>query len=466
MKTRDEEAFFSGAGESEIEGDLRVLVDFEEKGIPLGELSRLIDKALVPHLMRYDSPGFQAFFNARPERGAEWGARLALAYNQGVTNWQVSPGGAMLEALCCRALCRLFRFPDGSDATFMYCGTYANQQALYMALHRHAERRGFDLAKKGLVAFADFARPVVAASAQTHFSLRHAVRTLGLGEENLISLPVDQSYRLDIERLKEILAAVKRDGRKEVFCLVATAGTTSTGSIDPILPALEECQRSDIWLHVDGAYGLAYGLVPEYSYLFNGYEQADSVSWDPHKQLGIPIPSSLLFARRGRDFERLAIYGEYFNRRDDPRPNPGLKSPPSTRPFSALPLVASLRHQGMAGVIKRLRAPLLAIKKTAEKLRREPGIELVNEPETGVLCLRVVPPGVPEMELDALQRGIYEKVKSDRRRSISITDINGKSVLRLVAVSPRVTGKALLETVSVLRGWGQVLKGQGKPLEI
>lgn len=451
MKKRDLEIIYSGAGRAKVAADLRTLVDFEEKGMPLQELSRLVEKNLVPHLMRYGSPGFQSFFNTPPERGSEWGARLALRHNQGVTNWQVSPGGAMLEELCCRALCRLFGFPAEAAATFMYCGTYANQQALYMALHRQAERRGFDLAAKGLAGFKASPRPAVAASSQAHFSLRHAVRMLGLGEESLILLPVDRNHRLDAGRLQETLDTVKKEGRQELFCLVATAGTTSTGSVDPILPAVEACRHADIWLHIDGAYGLAYSLVPEYARPFRGYERADSVSWDPHKQLGIPIPNSLLFARRGQDFSRLAIYGEYFNRRDDPHPNPGLKSPPSTRPLSALPLVASLRHQGVDGVRRRLRAPLRAIKRAAERLRLEPDIELVNEPETGVLCFRIVPPGVPERKLEALQRSVFEKVRSDRRRSISITKVDGKCVLRLAAVSPRVTERSLLETVALLR---------------
>lgn len=459
MKKRKQEGVYSGAARSEVAADLKALVDFEEKGIPLKDLSRLIERSLVPHLMRYGSPRFQSFFNAPPERGAEWGARLALHHNQGVTNWQVSPGGAMLEELCGRALCRLFGFPKSAAATFMYCGTYANQQAVYMALHRHAERRGFDLSEKGLAGFHGTPRPAVVASAEAHFSLRHAVRMLGLGEENLILIPIDRNHHLDMDRLQETLEAVKKKKRREVFCLVATAGTTSTGSVDPILPVVEVCRRFGMWLHVDGAYGLAYSLVPEWSRLFKGFTEADSVSWDPHKQLGVPIPNSLLFARRGSDFERLAITGEYFNRRDDPNPNPGLKSPPSTRPLSALALVASLRHQGMDGVVKRLKAPLLAVKNTAEKLGRESDVELVNQPETGVLCLRIVPPGVPKTELEAIQRDIFENVRCDRERSISITQVNGKSVLRLVAVSPRVTEGSLLETVSVLRRWGRTLAG-------
>ena len=114
---------YSGGSPGEVAADLAPLVDFEDAGLSLDVLDELLQTRLVPHLMRYDRPEFQSMFNAFLEPGAGLGARLALEYNQGVTNWQVSPGGAMLEELCCQALCRLFGFAPGSDATFMYAGT-------------------------------------------------------------------------------------------------------------------------------------------------------------------------------------------------------------------------------------------------------------------------------------------------------------------------------------------------------
>jgi len=101
-------SIYSGASPEQVAADLQSLVDFQDDGLSLDALSKLIEQRLLPHLMRYDQPGFQSMFNAFPEEGAEFGARIALAYNQGVTNWQVSPGGAMLEELCCQALCRVF----------------------------------------------------------------------------------------------------------------------------------------------------------------------------------------------------------------------------------------------------------------------------------------------------------------------------------------------------------------------
>lgn len=449
MKNRSRNQIYSGASPEQIAEDLESLVDFKEQGLSRETLDKLIRERLVPHLMQYDKPSFQSLFNYFPEEGAEFGARIALAYNQGVTNWQVSPGAVMLEELCCKALCRIFGLPQSADATFMYSGTYANQEALYLALHWKAEKYGFDFTQKGLQGFKDPGRLKIVASRDAHFSLRHALRMLGLGEECLITLSVDENRRIDVKLLEKILNEIRETN--DIFCVVATAGTTSTGSVDPVLRIAKICENLESWLHVDGAYGLAYSLVPEWKPLFSGLELADSVSWDPHKQFGVPIPSSLLFVRRREDFERMAVYSGYFNRKEDTRPNPGLKSPPSTRPFAALSLVASMRYQGMRKLIKRLRAPLAAIKTLAESLKREPDIKLCHQPDTGILCFRITPEGFPDNQLDELQLYIYNKIMTGGRRSISLTELDGKTYLRLVAISPSVTNEALMETIQVVR---------------
>ncbi len=449
MSKKNQHLIYSGAAPEKVAEDLQPLVDFQEEGLSLQALEELINDRLIPHLMQYDHPGFHSMFNFFLEEGAELGAKIAIAYNQGVTNWQVSPGGAALEELCCQALCRLFGMGPEADATFMYSGTYANQEALYLALHWRAEKCGFDFTQKGLKGFDDPARLCVLASCDAHFSLKHAVRILGLGDESLVSLDVDENRRLDVERMKETVEQLMQT--KDIFCVVATAGTTSTGSVDPALPMAEICRDLGTWLHVDGAYGLAYSLVPGLKDLFSGIEKADSVSWDPHKQFGVPIPSSILFVRREEDFNRMAIYSEYFNRRDDPRPNPGLKSPPSTRPFAALSLVTSLLYQGIKGVVRRLETPIMAIRELAEMLENEGDIEIAHQPDTGILCFRLVPEGFPEEELNRLQEHIYERIISGGERTLSITKLDEKTVLRLVAISSSVTSQDMMETVSEAR---------------
>jgi len=444
------ERIWSGASPEQVARDLEPLLDFQEKGLSLEELDSLVGERLLPHLMRYDRPAFQSLFNTFPEEGAAYGARLALEWNQGVTNWQVSPGGAVLEELCCRALCSLFGLAPGADGTVMYCGTYANQQALYMALHRKAELEGFSLAERGVAGFADPNRLAVVTSDDVHFSVRHAVRSLGLGERSLVTVGVDANRRMDSARLRQLLEELS--GERDVFCVVATAGTTSTGSVDPVAQVAEICERRPVWLHVDGAYGLAYMLVPEWRDLFDGIERADSLSWDPHKQFGVPIPSSMLFVKSGEDFGRLALFSSYFNRPAAAEPNPGLKSIASTRPLTALPLVTSIRHQGLSGVIDRLRAPLEAVRELYDYLEAQPDTEPLHTPDTGVICFRIVPAGLPEDRLDRLQWHVYETILRGGERAVSIIELGGTTALRLVAVSPSVTALALKETVAEVRG--------------
>ena len=147
----DKTPLYSGAEPASVFADLTPLVDFQDNGLSHSELHAMVEDHLLPHLMRYDLPRFQSMFNAFAAPEAALGARLALEFNQGVTNWQVSPGGAMLEELCVRALCRLFGLAETADGTFMYAGTYANQEALYLALHRWAAQRGVELERPNAV---------------------------------------------------------------------------------------------------------------------------------------------------------------------------------------------------------------------------------------------------------------------------------------------------------------------------
>jgi glutamate/tyrosine decarboxylase-like PLP-dependent enzyme len=440
---------FSGASPREVAAALAPLVAFREEGLPLEVVRSLVEERLLPHLMRYDSPSFHAMFNAFPEEGAAYGAGVALAWNQGVTNWQVSPGGAVLEELCCRSLCRLFGLAPEADATVLYCGSYANQQALYLALCHWAERVGFDLAARGLGGFGDPSRLAVLASEDAHFSLKHGVRTLGLGEAARVPVAVDARRRMDVEALRGTMEELR--GTRDVFCVVATAGTTSAGAVDPLDDIAEVCAEHGAWLHVDGAYGLAYALVPEWAPLFRGVDRAHTVSWDPHKQMGVPIPCSVLFARDRELFRPMVLFSHYWNRPDTEGPNPGVKSVPTTRPMAALPLATSILHQGLGGVVDRLRKPLEAIQVLHEVLQAQAGTEPLHEPDTGILCFRISPPGVPPQELDRLQEHIYSAILREGRRLISITRLGGRVALRAVAISPGVTAEALLDTVAEAR---------------
>jgi L-2,4-diaminobutyrate decarboxylase len=279
---------------------------------------------------------------------------------------------------------------------------------------------------------------------------------LGLGEDSIIALPVDRNRRIDLQQFKQTFG---RFSEQEPFCFIATAGTTSTGSIDPIYRIHQICRDRGIWLHTDGAYGLAYSLIPEYKDRFKGVPYADSISWDPHKQMAVPIPNSILFLRKGEDFSPMALHSDYFNR-NETRPNPGLKSPPSTRPLAALPLVASLLHLGLEKLIARLRKPLQTVEKVYLYLSREEDFRVEHKPDTGILCFTFSPPGLPEGKRNGVQRHIFNRILGEGRFSVSLTRLDERVVLRLLAISPRDTPDSMIKAVEKIREIGYAhLKG-------
>ena len=441
---------YSGASPEEVRRDLSPLLDWDDEGLDARELEAMIREKLVPHLMRYDSPGFQSMFNTVLEEGAALGARISLEYNQGVTNWQVSPGGATLEEMCGQGSLPALRVRARRRRDIHVRGNVCQPGS---GLSRPPP--GGRTARLRPGASSD--SPVSESSPVPSSSLRPTpisrsvmpCRMLGLGEDGLVLVPVDRNLRMDADALRRTIAGLG-PGRRAV-CVVATAGTTSTGAVDPIGEIADICAEHGIWLHADGAYGLAYALTPECRALFAGVERADSAVWDPHKQAGVPIPNSVLFLRDGTDFRRMALHAAYFNRPGESAPDPGLKSPPSTRMFSALALAASLRRQGLTRFIERLRSPIKAVRGLVEALSAFPDIELRHRPDTGILCFRIVPEGVSADALDALQRFIRDRIMASGERTIGLTEIGGRTALRLVAVSPAVTSGALLETVEEAR---------------
>ncbi|MEM7798000.1 MAG: pyridoxal-dependent decarboxylase [Chloroflexota bacterium] len=442
---------YSGATPAEVAKDLESLLDFQAEGVPLEQLKTMLDEKLVPHLLQYGTPNFQSMFNAFPTSESRLGGEMMLDFNQGVTNWQVSPGGAMLETLACKKLCQLFGLDDSADATFMYSGTYANQQAIYMALHHFAEKKyRFDLGEQGLSHFPDLSQLVILVSADAHFSMRHAVRMLGLGEKGLVKLPVDSNRRIDAHASAKLVEKLRLE--REIVAIVGTSGTTSTGSIDPLDALADLAEETKAWYHIDGAYGYAYKLVDEWADRFNGDTRADSITWDAHKQLQAPVPNSMLFVRNGLDFGRMSLYSGYFNRKEDEEPNPGVKSPPTTRPMSVLPLVTILRGQGLDRIKADLKVPLQAIKDLYHYLLEQPDFEPVHEPDTGILCFLYRPEGMKDgVLLDQLQRQVYDSIMGSGRRSISMTRLDGKPYLRLVSVAPIVRYADFLETIEQIR---------------
>ena len=250
---------------------------------------------LVEGLWKYQThtphPRYYGLFNPAPTTMGIAGDALVAAFNPQLAAWSHSPLAIEIEQHLVRAFGARFGYdPAQTDGTFASGGMEANHTAVLTALVRHFP----EFSRRGLRALA--AQPILYVSAEAHHSLLKAARICGLGTDAVHEIPVDSDLRMNPEILASRIAQDRGQGFAP-FLVAATAGTTSAGAIDP-LPALAEvAAREKLWLHVDAAWGGAAALVPELSPLLDGIEHADSITFDAHKWLSVPMGAGIYITR-------------------------------------------------------------------------------------------------------------------------------------------------------------------------
>ncbi len=308
-------------------------------------------------------------------------------------------------------------------------GTMSNLTALLVAREKAlppdksfpgVRKAGVDKA----LSYYGYSRMVVLISQRGHYSIRKAAHLLGLGEENVISIPVDMSNRIDISALKRKIKNIKRDdlrkGKKtKVMALIGIAGTTETGNIDSLTELGDIARQEGAYFHVDAAWGGAALIVDEYRSLFRGIERADSVSVDVHKLLYCPMAMGIVVFRNEKDLGHLKQFSQYINRRDSV--DTGRFTIEGSRPFACLKPWASLKILGRDGyrlLFKQANEATLTFKRVLEESEN---FEVLNHPELFILNYRLVPPFVLE-KFHAWE----EKIKARSNRN-EITELTRKT---------------------------------------
>jgi glutamate decarboxylase len=308
-------------------------------------------------------------------------------------------------------------------------GTMSNLTALLVAREKAlppdksfpgVRKAGVDKA----LSYYGYSRMVLLISQRGHYSIRKAAHLLGLGEENVISIPVDMCNRIDISALKRKIKNIKRDdlrqGKKtKVMALIGIAGTTETGNIDSLAELGDIARQEGAYFHVDAAWGGAALIVDEYRSLFRGIERADSVSVDVHKLLYCPMAMGIVVFRNEKDLGHLKQFSQYINRRDSV--DTGRFTIEGSRPFACLKPWASLKILGRDGyrlLFKQANEATLTFKRVLEESEN---FEVLNHPELFILNYRLVPPFVLE-KLHAWQ----EKIKA-RSNKNEITELTRKT---------------------------------------
>ena len=347
-----------------------------------------------------------------------------------------APAAALVERKLIRWMCGLAGYPAEGGGLFVSGGSIANMTALTAARDAKLTRE-------------ERSRAVVYLSGQTHVSVAKGLHIIGFDRSQIRIVPADSRFRMDMAALaqavEEDLAAGKRP-----FAVAASAGTTNTGSIDPLAEIAGLCQRYGMWMHVDGAFGASALLSAEQRKAFAGIERSDSLSWDAHKWMMQTYGCSMVLVRDQSALARsFAAHPEYLA--DSQAGGDGVEfwdlGPELTRPARCLKLWLTLQTLGTAAMGEMIDHGCAMAELAEAEIRRLPDWEIVSPAQLGIVNFRYAPAGCSPQDLDELNRRIAQEITSGGYAQIFTTELHGRKVLRMCAINPRTTEEDIRETV-------------------
>ena len=385
-----------------------------EQGEPFENVLRDLDEILLPGITHWQSPRFFAYFATTGSEPGILAELLVAGLNVTQILWRASPAATELEQVVLSWLAQLLGLPDGWHGHIEDTASTSTIAALAAAREAAGGRR------------------VVVCSEHAHSSVDKAARLLGLETRRI---PADDEFRLRPDAL---------DLDRACAC-VATVGTTSTTSVDPVAELAGVCERERVWLHVDAAYAGSAAVCPEFRWAFEGVEWADSLVVNPHKWLFTPVDCSCLWTRRPDDLRAaFTLVPEYLRTSDEDVVNFSEYGPALGRRFRALKLWTVLRCYGRAGVQERIRDAVRLAELFEVWVRDEPGWELCAPRPFSVVCFRRDGSG-------ADNEALLERVNATGEIFISHTVLNGRYVLRLAIGNARTTEADVARAWDVLR---------------
>lgn len=303
--------------------------------------------------------------------------------------------------------------------------------------------------------------PCIAIGADSHYSVERIAGIIGIGQSNVIKLPLDEKRRISVPHAREILLSAKESGRR-VFCVVASAGTTSTGTNDPLAELSQISQQIDAWFHVDAAHNGALLVSDQYRDRVSGLRYADSFCVDAHKTLFVPAACTLLFYR-DKESARSAFpsYASYVQERDD---NPisafesGIKNFECTKRPSILNLWVTWLLYGRGFFSEKIETLVDRTQEAYDLIDAAEDFVALHEPDFNILCFRYQPPGISGEDLGKLQLLIRDMLLSEGRFFISKVELDETPALRLVIMNHEISRDELSELIANIRRIGAYIR--------
>lgn len=364
-------------------------------------------------------------------------AELILsALNQSMDSWDQASSATYLEQHMCNWVAQVFGFSEQGDATFTSGGTQSNQMGLLLARDAMIERfSGHHVQKQGLPDY--FTKLRIICSQTSHFTVKKAAGQMGLGENAVVTVSSNRNGVIEPAALEQTLSNLKAQGLMP-FAVVATAGTTDHGAIDPIETIADIAKKFELWLHVDAAYGSALQLSP-YKSRLSGIEKADSVTVDFHKLFYQPISCGALLVKDKANFRFLLHRADYLNRETDTLPNLVDKSLSTTRRFDALKLFMTLRTLGENGLGNMVGKTVDLAQVAAALITETPALYLVATPQLSTVLFRVNLPSLDQEQRDQLHRTLRHQLLVKGVAVLGETVIEGEVTLKITILNPLLT---------------------------
>lgn len=395
-----------------------------ESGEDFAAIFADVERLILPAVTHWNHPHFHGLFSTSTSKPAIFAEMLAATFDMKAMLWRTAPASTELEETVLDWLRQMMNLPEEFNGIIYDTASVSTLHAIAAA----REKLGLQIRENGMSGRADLPLLRVYCSEQTHSSIDKAVILLGLGQKSLRKIATGVRFEMDAEKLRAAIAEDLANGIKP-FCVVATVGTTSTTSVDPVEAIAEICAENDLWLHVDAAYAGNAMIVPELQFHFKGASRADSIVTNPHKWLFTPFDLSVLYVKDADILKRaFSLVAEYLKTTETVtnQMDYGIQL---GRRFRALKLWFVLRYFGQNGLTQRIREHCRLAQVLAKKIEKSENWELLAPVPFALVCFRACPKNIEN--LDALNEKLMNDINASGKAYISHTKLHGKFALRL-----------------------------------
>ena len=398
-----------------------------ETGEPMEDIFRDFEDKVMPGITHWQHPRFFAYFNSNASAPSVLAEFLAMALAPQCMLWQTSPAATEMETRMMDWLRQALDLPAGFQGVIQDSASSATLAAVLAMREKALNWQGNQQGLPGQ-------NPLrIYCSSEVHTSVDRAIWVAGIGQDNLVRVPIKGDWRgMDPEALEDAIEADIAAGLTPAGVILCV-GATGTGSTDPVDKILDVAERHGLYTHVDAAWAGSAMICPEFRHYWPGVERADSIVFNPHKWLGVQFDCSAHFLKNPDDLVRtLAISPEYLKTHGhDGIINYSEWSVPLGRRFRALKLWFVIRTYGLEGLRERLRNHVKWSNALCEKLSAAPGIEIVTRPMWSLFSFRYAPEG--PADLDDLNLRLVNAINDDGRIYLTQTRVDGDLVIRFQA---------------------------------